>query len=365
MNPLLEPFSFRCGARAPNRVALAPLTNGQSRPDGTLGDEEYEWLVRRGRGGFGLVSTCAAHVTAAGQGFDGQLGVWSDAQLEGLGRLASGVAHHGGLPIAQLYHGGARSPSRLTGVQPVSASAFVEPGNAEFEVPRAASDAEVEGFVSAFREAAARVARAGFAGVELHGAHGYLLGQFLSSTQNTRDDRWGGSLEGRAALLRAVIRAVRSAVEPSFVVGVRLSPEDFGQARGLDLDESVRVAQWAADDGVDFVHLSLWDHRRSTRKRPERHALDLFRPALPPEVALVVAGDVWTQDEARGLLDRGADLVAIGRAAILDPDWPTRVARDGHEPVRPPRTPDQLAEVGVSPAFVRYLARFRNLVAST
>src|SRR5690606_35508424 len=110
-----------------------------------------------------------------------------------------------------------------------------------------------------FRDAAVRARRAGFDGVELHGAHGYLLSQFLSATMNRREDAWGGSFENRARLMREVVRAVRAAVPASFLVGVRLSPEDYFTARGLDLDENVTLAGLLADDGMDFLHLSLWD----------------------------------------------------------------------------------------------------------
>jgi 2,4-dienoyl-CoA reductase-like NADH-dependent reductase (Old Yellow Enzyme family) len=361
MPTLLDPLPLRCDAALPNRLALAPLTNQQSHADGTLSDEELAWLERRAQGGFGLVSTCAAHVTRDGQGFDGELGVWGDHQLPGLARMASALHAHGAVSLVQLFHGGVRAPSRLTGLQPLSASEFVEdkPG---FEVPRAATEQDIERIVSAFREAAQRSIQAGFHGVEIHGAHGYLLSQFLSRTQNLRTDAWGGDLAGRARLVRTITRQIREVLPAGAIVGVRLSPEDAGQARGLDLDESLTVARWLAEDGVDFVHASLWDWKRNTAKRPEQHPVPLLREVLPREVALVAAGNVWTRQDAEELLALGADVVSVGRAAILDPDWPRRVGRDGQEPVRPPRTVEQLAQVAISPGFVDYLRRFKGLV---
>jgi 2,4-dienoyl-CoA reductase-like NADH-dependent reductase (Old Yellow Enzyme family) len=115
---------------------------------------------------------------------------------------------------------------------------------------------------------------------------------------NTRTDAWGGSLENRARLIRAAAQRARAAAPAPFVLGVRLSPENFGQAHGLDLDESVRVARWLADDGVDFVHLSLWDVIRYTAKRPSEHPIPLFRRALPREVRIVVAGKIWDAKDA-------------------------------------------------------------------
>ncbi|MCB9559903.1 MAG: NADH:flavin oxidoreductase [Kofleriaceae bacterium] len=361
--PLAAPVAFRGGTVCGNHLALAPLTNGQSEDDGVLGDDELRWLTRRAAGGFGLVETCAAHVAEDGKAFDGQLGVWSDRHLPGLTRLATAIAGHGALGVVQLHHGGVRAPSRLTGVQPWSASAFTEdkPG---FEPPRAATDDDLARVIGQFRDAAARSRQAGFAGVELHGAHGYLLSQFLSRTMNLRTDRWGAGLDGRARLLREVTRAVRAVAPPPFVLGVRISAEDFGQAHGLDLDESLQVASWLADDGIDYLHLSLWDVERPTAKRPDELALPLFRAQLPADVRIMVAGKVWTRADAERQLERGADLIAVGRAAIVDPDWPRHVAFGSDEPRRPPLTRDELRAVDVGEKFVTYLQNFRGMVAA-
>lgn len=359
---LFRPIRFRCGAVARDRICLAPLTNLQSDDgDGTLSDDERRWLERRAEGGFAVVETCAAHVSEEGKGFDGQLGVWGDHQLPGLAELASGLAQRGALGIVQLYHGGVRSPSRLTGRQPWSASVFVEdrPG---FEVPREGTEADIAATIEAFVAAAVRSQRAGFHGVELHAAHGYLLSQFLSRTMNVRTDAWGGDLAGRARLVRTIARKIRDVVPASFVVGVRLSPEDFGYARGLDLDESLQVARWLADDGVDFVHLSLWDASKNTLKRPDEHAVPLFRAALPDDVKIVAAGNVWTGADALALVERGADLVALGKAGILNPDWPKLVREPGFVPERGPLTPAELRALAISDTFVTYLRRFKGMV---
>lgn len=358
MSRLLEPLTFRCGARARNRIALSPLTNQQSHDDGRCSDEERRWLARRAAGGFGLIFTCSAHVDAQARGFEGQLGVWGEHCVPGLARLAEDLDGHGVFGLVQLYHGGARCPSALNGGrQGVSASAFTldSPG---FEVPRAATADELPGIVGLFRDAAVRVDRAGLAGVEVHGAHGNLFTQFLSRTMNPRTDGWGGDLEGRARLLRETVRSIREATRPDFLIAVRLSPEDGGFARGLDIDESVQVAAWLADDGVDLVDLSLWDATRNTSKYPDRHPIPMFREALPASVRLSAAGRVWTAGDGERLLDRGADLVKVGKAGVLDPDWPRNVVRDGLQPVRGPMSPAALREREVYPPFVAYLRNF-------
>jgi 2,4-dienoyl-CoA reductase-like NADH-dependent reductase (Old Yellow Enzyme family) len=360
---LFEPLSFPCGAVAPNRVWLAPLTNGQSNDDGTLGDDEHRWLVRRAEGGFGVITTCAAYVGLDGKGWKGELGVDDDRDVSGLRTLGADLRAQGVLGIAQIFHGGVRAPREQTGSQPWSASTWHEDGP-DFEDPRPATEDDLARVIAQFAAAARRFAEAGFDGVEIHGAHGYLPSQFLSRIFNQRDDRWGGSLEHRARLVREIVRAVRAAVPSGFVVGVRMSPEDFGYARGLDLDETVEVARWLCDDGVDFIHLSLWRHERNTVKRPAEHPLDVFRAALPAGVPIVAAGAIWTAEEAVSALARGAAAVALGRAAIVNPDWAKCVRDDaGWEPRRPPLRVEEYGDIAVSPRFIEYLRRFKNMVA--
>ncbi|KYF75899.1 oxidoreductase [Sorangium cellulosum] len=359
-SPLLSPFSFPNGLTARNRVWLAPLTNQQSHDDGSLSEDELRWLSYRARGGFGVVETCAAHVAEEGKAWPGELGIFADRLLPGLRRLAVELATPGALGLVQLFHGGLRADPKLSGVPTWSASAVAEP---DLPVPRAATEQDILVAIDRFRDAATRALAAGFAGVELHGAHGYLLGQFLSATQNRRTDRWGGAWENRARLLRETLRAVRAAVPASFVVGVRLSPEDFGQARGLDLDENLELARWLAEDGADFLHLSLWRSSKPSQKRPDKHPLPLFREAVGASLPLVVAGGVWTRAEAEALLDMGATAVALGRAAIANPDWPQRIADPAWEPRRPPLTRAELYERGISETFAVYLRRWKGFVA--
>lgn len=358
---LFEPFTLRCGAVLPNRIALAPLTNLQSHADGLLADAELEFLARRADGGFGLISTCAAYVARDGKAWDGELGIDRDECLPGLTSLAARIHAGGAKAIVQLFHGGVRADSTLTGEPVWSASAFTD-GAPEGVVPRPATEQDISTVIDRFVEAAARAQRSGFDGVELHGAHGYLLSQFLSRTMNLRTDAWGGDIVGRARLLREITRGVRARCGPGFAVGVRISLEDFGQAKGLDLDESLQVVRWLVDDGIDFIHVSLWDVTRMTTKRPDVHPLTLVRAVVPREVAVFTAGKIWSREDAETTLARGADVVALGRAAIVNPDWAQSV-RSGVEIERPPVTRAALGARAVSVRFVDYLTRWKNLVA--
>jgi 2,4-dienoyl-CoA reductase-like NADH-dependent reductase (Old Yellow Enzyme family) len=332
---LFQPLTLRCGLVVPNRIALAAMTNCQSQPDGRLGEDEYSWLARRADGGFGMVATCAAYVGLDGKAWPGELGVDRDDDLPGLTRLAARIKQAGSTAFVQLFHGGLRAEPELTGGPVIG--------------PETADLARV---IEQFAAAAVRCERAGFDGVELHGAHGYLLCQFLSRTQNPRP------FDARAGAVREVMRAVRARVSPRFCVGVRLSLEDRGNAQGLDLDESLQVARWLCDDGADFIHASLWNATKPTHKRPDEHPIPLVRAAVPADVAVIAAGAMWTHADAEAAMAKGADMVAIGRAAIVNPDWPRT---DGL--ARTPVTRAQLAEVAVSPTFASYLTHWKNFVA--
>jgi 2,4-dienoyl-CoA reductase-like NADH-dependent reductase (Old Yellow Enzyme family) len=302
-------------------------------------------------------------VSPDGQGWEGELGVYDDTLLPGLTRLADDLRSAGSLSLVQLFHAGVRAPSALTGRQPWSASAF-ELDSPGFETPRAATLEDIETTITAFAEAAQRCARAGFDGVELHGAHGYLLGQFLGCVSNTRDDAWGGSLENRARFVRRVFAATREATPGSFVVGIRLSPEVADQ--GVALDDALTVSRWLAEDGVDFVHASHWDSFAPPAAHPgsTKPLTTWFREALGPDVPLIATGSIWTPAQADEVLSQGADLIGLARAAIGNPAWPQDAARPGWEPARPPHTPAHLAAAALSPTFIDYMRRWPDFVTS-
>jgi 2,4-dienoyl-CoA reductase-like NADH-dependent reductase (Old Yellow Enzyme family) len=354
MPSLFEPLHFPSGLVVKNRVALAPMTNQQSHADGSLSDDELLWLRRRARGGFGVVMTCAAHVSADGQGWPGELGIFDDRLLPGLERLAQSLRAEGAAALVQIFHGGVRADTRASGLSAFSASAQ--------EGAREASEADLERVILDFGRAARRAEAAGFQGVELHGAHGYLFTQFLSVVQNQRTDQWGGSLENRARLLLRAYDEVRKQTSRAFTVGVRLSPENFGNAKGLDLDESLQVARLLAERGADFLHLSLWEALSNTAKRPHEHAVPLFKSVVGDRLPLIVAGKIWTRAEAEQLLALGVDAVALGRSAILNPEWPLRATSPAFEPLRPPVTIAQLRALDLNADFAEYMRGWPGFV---
>lgn len=344
MTDLTAPITLG-SVTAANRIALAPMTNKQSHPDGTLSGAEIAWLAQRARGGFGTVITGAYAVAPEGRVWHGQAGVYAAAHQPALARLARELVTSGSVGIVQLIHGGARFTPQIARAEGVSASAG--------PTWRQATETDIQRLLLAHRTAALRVESAGLHGVEVHAAHGYLPAQFLSRTQNLRTDGWGGSLPGRARFLRETVRTIRASVGDDVLIGVRLSPED--ERHGIDIDETAQVAGWLAEDGANYLHLSLRPALAYSQKHPAEHPLDVIKRALPWPVPVMAAGGIWTPQDARQVMELGADLVAIGQAAIYNPDWAAHAAEQNWEPGRPPLTVGQLAQVGVTTPFAEYL----------
>jgi len=357
MSTPFDPVTFARGPVMANRFMLAPLTNQQSNVDGTLSKDELRWLTKRAEGGFGLVMTCASHVLTSGQGFPGQLGSWSDDHLPGLTRVATALQAEGSVAMVQLHHAGRRAPAPLIGTTPVAPSDDASTG------ARALSTAEVEGVIEAFVAAAVRCEAAGFDGIEVHGAHDYLLCEFLNASLNQRTDRYGGSLENRARLLDEIIAGIRARCGGRFLIGVRLSPERFGMATIEMLEVFERLV---ASGAVDLIDLSMWD---------------TFKPAIDPDVAgqpllglfterdrgavqLAVAGHLYTGDDIQRALDLGADIVALGKAAITNHDLPTTLRIDPTASMRPlPIDRATLRDEGLGEPFIEYMSSWKEFVA--
>jgi len=356
MTQLTDSLSLTRGGTLKNRFVLAPMTNGQSHDDGRLGDAEYRWLVKRAEGNFALTMTCAATVQKEGVGFQGQLGIYRDDQLEGLRRLADGIKTKSSHAVAQLHHAGMRSPVALTGRAPQCPSDDAETG------AKAMTRDEVKQSIDAFVEAARRADRAGFDGVELHGAHGYLICEFLSPEINRRNDEYGGPLENRARFLFEAIDGVRAVCRQDFSLGVRLSPERFGMQL---LEIRTVAARLLAEAKIDYLDMSLWD----CFKEPEdpalrgRNLMSFFTDLPRGAVRLGAAGKIVSGADAAKVIDAGMDFVVIGRSAVLHHDFAQRVAADpAFVPVPTPVSPEYLRGEGLSDIFIKYMRNWKGFV---
>ena len=340
----------------PNRFMLAPLTNRQSHENGQLSDEEYNWLVMRAKGKFGMVMTCASHVQKIGKGFPGQLGIFSDELNPGHQRLVKGIHVEGMLAVIQLHHAGMRSPKDLLDDQPVCPSDHINPD------ARALTLQEVHELRDDFIAAAKRAQICGYDGVEVHGAHGYILTQFLSSEINKRNDQYGGTLENRARLLFEIADGIRRACGDSFLLGVRLSPEKFG----MDIDEIKTICQrFIKEDKIDFLDISLWDSFKEPEedKYKGKTLLEHFTEFDCGNVRLTVAGNIQNGADVAKVLNTGVDFVSIGKSGILHHDFPIKVMNDpDFMSIETPVSEKYLEKEGLSPVFIEYMRRWPNFV---
>jgi len=350
------PLKFSCGATMKNRFMLAPLTNTQSYANGQLSNEELEWLKYRAKGQFAIVMTCASHVRKDGQGFPGQLGIFSDDLIEGHQKLTAAIHQEGSLALIQLHHAGMRSPENLIGEKPISSSADDKTG------ARALSLKETEDLRDSFIAAAIRAKKSNYDGVEIHGAHGYILSQYLSATINKRNDIYGGSLKNRARIIFEIIDGIRNACGKDFLVALRLSPERYG----MDIDEVKKVCQQIiAENKVDFLDISLWDCFKypEEEKYQNKTLLQHFTDIDFKQTKLTVAGKIRSANDVQTILNHGVDFVSIGQSGILHHDFPQKVINDpSFTPTPLPVSATYLLQEKLSPKFINYLKKWPNFL---
>ncbi len=356
MTDPFSPLELRRGPALPSRFILAPMTNRQSPDAGRLSEDEFNWLAARASTGFGMLMTCATAVRAQGVGFPGQLGIYADHHIDGLERLAGRLNQGGAHSVVQLHHAGIRSPADLIEGPAEGPSDHAETGS------RGLTLVEVAALKGDFVRAAKRAERAGFHGVEIHGAHGYILAQFINPTLNLRTDRYGGDLEGRARLLFEIVEEVLGACGPDFSVGVRISTQRYEGA----LSELLWLTDhFMAQAQIDYLDVSLWDVFKVAQEegfddRPIMcHVTDRKTGAVP----LAVAGNIRTGEQVRRALELGADLLSIGKAAILHHDFPRRVASDpDFTPAPMPVSRDYLRAQSLGETFIDYLTLWPDFV---
>jgi 2,4-dienoyl-CoA reductase-like NADH-dependent reductase (Old Yellow Enzyme family) len=308
-----------------NRIVLPPMATSKSRDDGAVTSLLVDHYLGRARAGVGLIIVEHAYVLPAGKASRKQLGIHQDALLPGLKELAQAVHQAGSKVGIQINHAGSRTSAELIGAQPLAPSDVLVPGDEE--VPRSASADELEEISSAFASAARRAVQAGFDFVEVHGAHGFLLSEFLSPYTNRRSDAYGGSFENRCRFPLEVVSKVRQAIGQDFILFYRLGADDLIPG-GLTIRKSARFASLLAAAGVDCIDVSggLCGSRPEHLQSIQGYFVPLAE-AIKREVDIpvIVAGGITEPEFAdKFIRARKVDLVAIGRAQLKDPDWAAR-----------------------------------------
>lgn len=321
-----------------NRIIMAPMLVGYASPDGEVTGKHIHYYEARARGGVGLIIVEAACVDPAGQEGFGQLRIDSHRYVEGLKRLVRAIKAHDTHVFIQLFHAGRQTSAAVTGTQPVAPSPLACP--VIREIPRELSPEEIVKLEDKFVEAARHACEAGFDGIELHAAHGYLINQFLSAHSNKRRDDYGGSLRNRMRFLLNIIKGIKTGL-PQLAISVRLNIDDFVPG-GLQVDESIEVCQELEAAGADVINCSSGTYESGLKSIEPASYREGWRVYLAGEVKRhvkipVVAGGLLNDPRFANELvaSRQTDFIFLGRSLLADSEWANKVREGRREEIRP------------------------------
>ena len=325
--PLFQPYTLNNGVAIPNRLVVAPLTHWASHPDGSISEGERRFLQSHGEG-FGLFISAATLVAAGGKSFAGEPEALGEKDLPSLCEVASILKSHGAKAILQLHHGGHNIEPALS-----PKAALLAPSDSPVTGSRTAKnvrvrgmdEAQVRGMITAFAQAASLGLRAGFDGVEIHGANGYLIQQFVSAQSNRRNDHWGGSPEKRLNFPLAVIDAIdavrREQRRPDFIVGYRFSPEEAGE-NGMTMVDAFALIDALVQKPLQYLHVSLWDFYRKARRGADTDCsrIQLLHERIAGRLPLIGVGNLFTADQILAAYQTGwAEFIALGKTVMINP----------------------------------------------
>ncbi len=329
MSHLLQPL-ITPSLELHNRLVMPPMATQKATDDGGLSDELLAYYDEKSHGGaLGLVITEHSYITQQGRNRISQPSIAQDSTIEGWRRLTEVLHRNGSKAVMQINHSGGACSTAATGLEVVSASDLPSPVGPG-ETPRPLSAEEIAVIVGEFGSAARRAREAGFDGVEIHAAHGYLLNQFYSPLLNTRTDEYGGSLENRIRFHLEVIAAVRSAVGADFPVLLRLGACDYRDG-GTTPADSVTAALAFERAGIDLIDITGGIHGYL---RPDHSEPGYFAELSAPikaavSIPVILTGGITQPAHAEQLLAHGAaDLIGVGRALLKDSGWAQRAVRE-------------------------------------
>lgn len=354
----MKPYTFANGARLQNRIVMAPVTTQSSFFDGTVSNDEVKFYQMRS--GVGMIIAEVANINKEGKGFEGELSVAEDRFIPGLSKLANAIHLKGSKAVLQIFDAGRKTNRQiLRGIQPRSASAVAPHRNPD-EVPRELTDDEIEQVIADFGAATLRAVKAGFDGVEIHGANTYLLQQFFSPHSNRRTDKWGGNIEKRMNFIKAVIAEVRRVVAKyapaDFIVGYRFSPEELSNP-GIRIADTLKLVAMLSEQPIDYLHSSMGDRKRTSllNKDDQEELNHKILTVIDERKPLIEVGSVQTPTDAEMALNEGATLVAMGRELLREPNWVEKVRLGDEKSIRYMISPADMDLLGLPGGLQREL----------
>ena len=328
--PLFQTYTLNNGVTIKNRLVVAPMTHFGSQADGLISDQERTFLSNRA-GDMGMFITAATLVQKDGKAFHGQPEATGEHCLDSLKEIAQILQQQGAKAILQIHHGGSKAmDDLLDGLDKISASA------SEAEHAREATAEEVEALIASYAQAADLALRAGFDGVEIHGANTYLIQQFYSAQSNRRNDQWGDSLENRMRFPLAVIDAVVAVREKhrrnDFIIGYRFSPEEPGDD-GLTMNETGALIDALVQKPLQYLHVSLWEFDKKIRRGGDtaQTRMQFIHERINGKLPLIGVGNLFTADQILAAYETGwAEFIALGKTVMINPHIATQI-REGRE----------------------------------
>jgi 2,4-dienoyl-CoA reductase-like NADH-dependent reductase (Old Yellow Enzyme family)/thioredoxin reductase len=323
-----------------NRIVMPPMVTNYATNDGAVTKRLKAYHETRAKDGVGLIIVEASYVHPSGKGFTNEVGIYKDELISGLKELTEAVHRHGAKIAIQLYHAGRQTTSKVTGMSIVAPSSI--PCPVEQEMPKELSVDEIKELIEAFGQAARRAKEAGFDAVEIHGAHGYLLNQFLSPYSNKRTDEYGGIFENRMRFPLEVVKKVREEVGTDFPVIYRMSAEEYVKG-GLTIEDTKIFAQKLVEAGIDALHISGGVYESAAMIiQPAAIPQGCFvenaaaiKKAINSKVPVIVVGRIKDPVMAEQIIQEGkADLVSMGRALLADPELPKKISEGKTQEIR-------------------------------
>jgi len=336
-NNLFSPITIGI-MKLKNRIVLAPMSVHITPPDGSITDREITFYKRKAEGGTGLITIGSVLIRADGN-FGGQIFIDNDSRIPGLKRMVDAIHQAGAKISAQIHHSGRETNCATSGYQPVSASVF-EPEAAEYDLPRALTTREVGDYIEYYAQGVRRAKEAGFDAVELHGAHGYLIAQFMSPLTNFRTDQYGGSFLGRMRFIKEIFARSRELVGDDFTITIRISGDEL-RPNGIDMHLSREIAQYLEKLGAAAISVSaqMFPYVRTCPNMYHKPGINVYLAENIKEVVkipVMTAGRINTPELAEEILSSGkADLICLGRVLLADPDFAKKAEEGRSEEIIP------------------------------